>query len=97
MIQVTENRDIIKFTKEKLISLICDIKPTILPSKIKDNSLLFQHIGLTSFDIVILLCELEEHYNLRVPINESCSITTVDELFEYIVQYGEQNTEIIRR
>lgn len=50
------------------------IKNTIPTAKLVGD------IGLSSFQIMMLLCEMEEHFHIRIPINKINNTITVENL-----------------
>jgi|TARA_B100000959_G_scaffold281522_1_gene345766 acyl carrier protein len=47
-----------------------------------------EDIGADSLDIVELVMELEEHFELEIPDDDAENIKTVEELITYIEQNG---------
>lgn len=52
------------------------------------SSRLFYDLELDSFDILALICKIEEEYCLSIDITHAAPIDTVDDLHRYIQTYS---------
>lgn len=53
-------------------------------TEINPNTVLRSDLGLTSFDLVSLLSEVEETFNIKIKDEDIGSIFTVQDLLDYI-------------
>lgn len=54
------------------------------PGTIKPNAHLIQDLGADSLDMVEMVIEIEEKYNISIPESVSEKITTVQEIIEHL-------------
>ncbi|MBA7589678.1 Acyl carrier protein [subsurface metagenome] len=53
-------------------------------SKITENSSFLDDLGLDSLDIIELIMELEEEFNIEIPDKEAEKIKTVGDVIKYL-------------
>ncbi len=70
---------------EKLIKYLSEYTD-IEESKIKGNSELVVDLGLTSYDIVEILCDIEELYGVEIDNQKIAEMKTVDDLYSEIAK-----------
>ena len=51
---------------------------------ITPNTKLVADLGLSSFQIMVLICEAEEHFRISLPLNRITNTSTVGELSQLI-------------
>ena len=68
---------------EKLVLIIKD-KTSIEPSTITKESVLLSDLGMNSLDLVNLVCEVEDEFDIEIPDREIRKFKTVGDVIEYI-------------
>ena len=71
---------------EKIEDLKVQLKSIleINTENIRDNSLLVDDLGMTSFDMMMLIFDVEENYNCHLNFEGLSAVATVKDLFEWI-------------
>ena len=68
---------------EKLIAIIKDFKED--PSlEINENTVLVSDLEMDSFDLVQLVCEVEEEFGIRIPDKALKNFITIGDVVKYI-------------
>ena len=68
---------------EKIKSVIAE-QMKIKPEKITENAKFTTDLGLDSLDMVELVIELEEGWDIEIPDEDAKKLTTVNEAIKYI-------------
>ncbi len=71
--------------EEKVIKIICDYQK-ISPEKVSAKSRLMQDIGLSSFDVLNLVCSFEEEFDVEIPDRMITEVRTVNDIINAIKQ-----------
>jgi acyl carrier protein len=71
--------------KEKVIQIVCD-NLGVNKEQVTDNTSFTEDIGADSLDIVELVMELEEEFEITIPDEEAEKIKTVGEAIDYIMK-----------
>jgi acyl carrier protein len=79
---IVKSRDEIK---EKVIQIVCD-NLGVNKEQVTDSTSFTEDIGADSLDIVELVMELEEEFEITIPDEEAEKIKTVGEAIDYIVE-----------
>lgn len=68
---------------EKLIAIIKDFKedPSI---EINENTVLVSDLEMDSFDLVQLVCSVEEEFDIRIPDKALKNFITIGDVVKYI-------------
>lgn len=53
------------------------------------NTKLFSELSITSFDFLVIICEVEKEFAIEIPINDEMQIITIGDLSKYIGQYAQ--------
>ena len=69
--------------KAQIKALLAD-KLSISAEEIKDDTLLFDELGLDSFDTIELVFELEEKTGIEIPDSDLKELKSVKDIAEYI-------------
>lgn len=54
------------------------------PSKVNSNTKLFIDLELDSFDMLALICQIEEAFGLTVDLTHEATVESVDDLYRYV-------------
>lgn len=68
---------------EKLVLIIKD-KTNIEPSTITKDSVLLSDLGMNSLDLVNLVCDVEDEFDVEIPDREIRKFKTVGDVIEFI-------------
>jgi acyl carrier protein len=71
--------------KEKVIQIVCD-NLGVNKEQVTDSTSFTEDIGADSLDIVELVMELEEEFEITIPDEEAEKIKTVGEAIDYIMK-----------
>ncbi|MEZ6142633.1 MAG: acyl carrier protein [Zavarzinella sp.] len=74
----------------KVIEIVCE-HLAVNKDQIKRETNFIEDIGADSLDIVELVMELEEEFNIQIPDEEAEKIKTVGEAIDYIARNRESN------
>ncbi|MCC8068073.1 MAG: acyl carrier protein [Clostridiales bacterium] len=74
---------------EKLAEIICNYVE-VEPEDIHPESRFIEDLGLTSFDFMSMLGELEEEFDIEVEPKKSAEIRTVQEAVDYLTDLTEE-------
>ena len=55
---------------------------------ISENMVLLTDLGLSSFELIELICEIEEKFEVEIPDRVISSLETVRDVIDYIVVKG---------
>src|SRR6266850_5511781 len=77
---IVKSRDEIK---EKVIQIVCD-NLGVSKEQVTDSTSFTEDIGADSLDIVELVMELEEEFEITIPDEEAEKIKTVGQAIDYI-------------
>ena len=66
-------------TYEELVNIINSVKPDIGEFELKTP--LYQ-LGLTSLEMMIIICKIERQFNKNITIEDIKGISTVEDLFK---------------
>ena len=69
--------------KEKVIQIVCD-NLGVSKEQVTDSTSFTEDIGADSLDIVELVMELEEEFEITIPDDQAEKIKTVGEAIDYI-------------
>ena len=69
--------------KEKVIQIVCD-NLGVNKEQVTDSTSFTEDIGADSLDIVELVMELEEEFDIQIPDDQAEKIKTVGEAIDYI-------------
>ncbi|OWK45112.1 acyl carrier protein [Fimbriiglobus ruber] len=69
--------------EEKVIEIVCD-HLAVDRSKVNRTTKFIEDIGADSLDIVELVMELEEEFDIQIPDDQAEKIKTVGEAIDYI-------------
>ena len=69
--------------EEKVIDIICKYQ-RINPKTITLQSNLMKDIGLSSFDVLNLVCIFEEEFQVEIPDRSIASVRTVEDIVQTI-------------
>lgn len=65
---------------KEIISMYTGVEP----SSIDDKMSLSGDIGLDSFSIISMICEIEETFHVSIPESEITNFQTLDDLYNYL-------------
>lgn len=78
--------------QDKIFKLIAE-QLNIKPEDIKPNSEFIKDLKADSLDIVELVMNLEDHFNIQIPDEEAEKLVTVKDAIEYISALPESKTK----
>ena len=81
--QVSLGGDIVATTEERVIQIVCD-NLGVNKEQVSRSTKFQDDIGADSLDIVELVMELEEEFEITIPDEEAEKIKTVGEAIDYI-------------
>lgn len=76
--------------KDKIIQLIAD-QMNIKPEDIKMENEFIKDLKADSLDVVELIMNLEDHFNLQIPDEEAEKLVTVKDVIDYVASHTETN------
>lgn len=68
---------------DEIIEIIADFKD-LEPKDIDPDCNLMRDVGFTSFQVITLVSELEEHFEIEIPAPVLRKFTTPRNIFDYI-------------
>ena len=71
--------------KERVIQIVCD-NLGVNKEQVTESTSFIEDVGADSLDIVELVMELEEEFEITIPDEEAEKIKTVGEAIDYIVK-----------
>lgn len=71
--------------KERVIQIVCD-NLGVSKEQVTESTSFTEDVGADSLDIVELVMELEEEFEITIPDEEAEKIKTVGEAIDYIVK-----------
>ena len=77
--------DLRQKVRDKVVQIVCD-NLGVSREQVKDETSFQEDIGADSLDIVELVMELEEEFEITIPDEEAEKIKTVGEAINYIVE-----------
>lgn len=54
------------------------------PKDINDKMSLSGDIGLDSFSLIAMICDIEDSFNVSIPESEMSNFQTLDDLYKYL-------------
>ena len=69
--------------RQKVIDIVCE-PLAVHKDQVKDTTSFVEDIGADSLDIVELVMELEEEFDIQIPDDQAEKIKTVGEAIDYI-------------
>ncbi len=69
--------------EEKVIEIICKYQK-IDPKNVTPQSNLMKDIGLSSFDVINLVCSFEEEFDVEIPDRSITSVRTIEDVVKMI-------------
>jgi len=69
--------------RQRVIDIVCE-HLAVNKDQVTDNTSFIEDIGADSLDIVELVMELEEEFDIQIPDDQAEKIKTVGEAVEYI-------------
>ena len=69
--------------RQRVIDIVCE-HLAVNKDQVTDNTSFIEDIGADSLDIVELVMELEEEFDIQIPDEQAEKIKTVGEAVEYI-------------
>lgn len=69
--------------EEKVIEIICKYQK-IDPNTVTMHSNLMKDVGLSSFDVINLVCSFEEEFNVEIPDRSITSVRTIEDVVKMI-------------
>ena len=69
--------------RTRVIEIVCE-HLAVEKSKVEDKTSFIEDIGADSLDIVELVMELEEEFDIQIPDDQAEKIKTVGEAIDYI-------------
>ena len=69
--------------RQRVIDIVCE-HLAVNKDQVSDNTSFIEDIGADSLDIVELVMELEEEFDIQIPDDQAEKIKTVGEAVEYI-------------
>lgn len=69
---------------KEIISLYTGVSPM----DIDDKMSLSGDIGLDSFSIISMICDIEESFDISIPESEITKFQTLDDLYNYINKFA---------
>lgn len=76
-------------TQEEIIEVIKKIKGSNIEINIYDS--LVEKIGLSSFEMILLICDLESNINRKISFSKITNSTTIQDLSQIIDESGVLN------
>ena len=76
--------------KDKIIQIIAD-QMNIKPEDIKLENEFIKDLKADSLDVVELIMNLEDHFNLQIPDEEAEKLVTVKDVIDYVASRTETN------
>ena len=76
--------------KDKIIQLIAD-QLNIKPEDIKLENEFIKDLKADSLDVVELIMNLEDHFNLQIPDEEAEKLVTVKDVIDYVASHTKTN------
>ena len=80
---MADNNEIRDKVKEKVVQIVCD-NLGVNKEQVTRNTSFQEDVGADSLDIVELVMELEEEFEITIPDEEAEKIKTVGEAIDYI-------------
>ena len=74
---------------EKLVELICNYVE-VEPEAVQPDSRFVEDLGFTSFDLMSMLGEAEEEFDVEIDPQGASNIRTVQEAVDYLAGLGAQ-------
>ena len=74
---------------EKLVELICNYVE-VEPEEVQPDSRFVEDLGFTSFDLMSMLGEAEEEFDVEIDPQGASNIRTVQEAVDYLAGLGAQ-------
>ena len=68
---------------EKVVKIIADYQK-IAPATITPDSRLVADLGLSSLDVVMLLCQFEDTFGIEIADEDLMSLTNIQSIVDYI-------------
>lgn len=68
---------------EKVVKIIADYQK-IDPATITPDSRLVADLGLSSLDVVMLLCQFEDTFSIEIADEDLMSLTNIQSIVDYI-------------
>jgi phosphopantetheine attachment domain protein len=69
---------------QDLTTILVEIREGDYDITITKDSKLFEDLGVTSFDLLVAINEIENKYGITIPIKTDYAIETVNDLLTYI-------------
>lgn len=69
---------------QDLTTILVEIREGDYDITIMKDSKLFEDLGVTSFDLLVAINEIENKYGITIPIKTDYAIETVNDLLTYI-------------
>ena len=69
--------------EEKVIEIICKYQK-MDPKTITPQSNLMKDVGLSSFDVLSLVCSFEEEFDVEIPDRSITSVRTIEDVVKMI-------------
>ena len=69
---------------QDLTTILVEIREVDYDITITKDSKLFEDLGVTSFDLLVAINEIENKYGITIPIKTDYAIETVNDLLTYI-------------
>ena len=69
---------------QDLTTILVEIREGDYDITITKDSMLFEDLGVTSFDLLVAINEIENKYGITIPIKTDYAIETVNDLLTYI-------------
>ena len=68
---------------EKLVEIICNYVE-VEPEQVKPESRFMEDLGFTSFDLMSMLGEIEDEFEIEIDETQAANIRTVQEAVDYL-------------
>ncbi len=72
---------------DKIVRLICEQLP-VQPQDVKPESKLVDDLGADSANLMMLIMDLESEFNVMVEDEALLSITTVQDIWDYLKEHA---------
>ncbi|WP_283169722.1 phosphopantetheine-binding protein [Curtanaerobium respiraculi] len=73
--------------KEETIRLVKMYVPELQDMELTEDSVVNKDMGIDSMNFILVVCQLEEHFNVRIPHEEWDTFKTLGELVDAVIRY----------
>lgn len=74
----------VKEAKEKILEVI--VESTETDMEVKEDTALYEDMGLASVEVYVMLCDLEEVFGISIPASALRQIRTAGDLCDLVIR-----------